>query len=90
VRTCIAALTSNDSKRIVEQWIFSRIFSFGSVEKVEKVSKKLQTHNGIIRQIRISVELCRAKKLLQAILRVGLRTVKKKTAHLKALLKLMK
>jgi hypothetical protein len=78
VRACISALTSNDSKCIVEQWMFSRICSCDSVEKVEKVSKKFQIHKGIIRQIRISVELCKAKKLLQAELRVGLRTVKKR------------
>jgi uncharacterized protein YdaU (DUF1376 family) len=78
----ILYLTSNDGKCTSEPQALSRICNCESVEEFEKifqrVSKKFRLRNGIIRHKRVSKELSRAKKLLQAKRRGGLSTAKKR------------
>ncbi len=78
----ILFLTSNDGKCTFEMPALSRICNCDGVEEFEKIwqriSKKFQLRNGTIRHKRVTRELCRAKKLLQAKRRGGLSTAKKR------------
>jgi uncharacterized protein YdaU (DUF1376 family) len=78
----ILLLTSNDGKCTFDPLALSRICNCDGVEEFEKIwqriSKKFQFRNGIIRHKRVTKELCRAKKLLQAKRRGGLSTAKKR------------
>lgn len=72
----ILYLTSNDGKCTSEPKALSRICncdSFEQFEKIwEKVSKKFQIRNGVIRHKRVTKELRRAKKLLENKRKAGL------------------
>ena len=78
----ILLLTSNDGKCMFEPEALSRICNCDSVEEFEKIfqrmSKKFQLRKGVIRHKRVTRELGRAKKLLQAKRRGGLSTAKKR------------
>ena len=78
----ILFLTSNDGKYTFDQPAMSRICNCDDVEEFEKIwrriSKKFQLRKGVIRHKRVTRELCRAKKLLQAKRRGGLSTAKKR------------
>jgi uncharacterized protein YdaU (DUF1376 family) len=78
----ILYLTSNDGKCAFEPAALSRICNCGSVEEFEKIwqriSKKFQHRKGFIRHKRVTKELSRAKKLLQAKRRGGLSTARKR------------
>jgi len=78
----ILFLTSNDGKCAFEPAALSRICNCGSVEEFEKIwqriSKKFQLRKGTIRHKRVTKELVRAKKLLQAKRRGGLSTARKR------------
>ncbi len=78
----ILLLTSNDGKCEFEPRALSRMCNCISVEEFEKIwqriSKKFQFRNGIIRHKRVTQELGRAKKLLQAKRRGGLSTARKR------------
>ena len=78
----ILLLTSNDGKCTFEPRALSRNCNCDSVEEFEKiwqrVAKKFQLRNGTIRHKRVTQELGRAKKLLQAKRRGGLSTAKKR------------
>lgn len=78
----ILLLTSNDGKCTFETQALGRICNCDSVEEFEKIwqriSKKFQLRKGIIRHKRVTQELGRAKKLLQAKRRGGLSTAKKR------------
>ena len=78
----ILFLTSNDGKCTSEPEALSRICNCHGVEEFEKiwqrVSKKFQHRKGFIRHKRVSKELSRAKKLLQAKRRGGLSTARKR------------
>lgn len=95
----ILFLTSNDGKCTFEPRALSRICNCDSVEEFEKIwqriSKKFQLRKGVIRHKRVTQELGRAKKLLQAKRRGGLSTAKKRwhsggTANSTAIAKEMK
>ena len=78
----ILLLTSNDGKCTFETRALSRICNCDSIEEFEKIweriSKKFQFRKGVIRHKRVTKELGRAKKLLQAKRRGGLSTAKKR------------
>jgi uncharacterized protein YdaU (DUF1376 family) len=78
----ILFLTSNDGKCTFDPPSLSRICNCDSVEEFEKIwqriSKKFQLRKGVIRHKRVTKELGRAKKLLQAKRRGGLSTAKKR------------
>jgi uncharacterized protein YdaU (DUF1376 family) len=78
----ILSLTSNDGKCTSEPEALSRICNCRSVEEFEKIwlriSKKFRLRKGFIRHKRVSKELSRAKKLLQAKRRGGLSTARKR------------
>lgn len=78
----ILYLTSNDGKCTSEPQALSRICNCHGVEEFEKIwqriSKKFQLRKGFIRHKRVTKELSRAKKLLQAKRRGGLSTARKK------------
>jgi uncharacterized protein YdaU (DUF1376 family) len=78
----ILYLTSNDGKCTSEPEALSRICNCESVEEFEKIfqrmSKKFQLRKGKIRHKRVTKELSRAKKLLQAKRRGGLSTARKR------------
>lgn len=78
----ILLLTSNDGKCMFEPPALSRMCNCQSVEEFEKIweriSKKFQLRKGVIRHKRVTQELGRAKKLLQAKRRGGLSTAKKR------------
>lgn len=78
----ILYLTSNDGKCRFEPEALSRICNCDDVEQFEKIwqriSKKFQLRKGIIRHKRVSKELSRAKKLLQAKRRGGLSSARKR------------
>jgi uncharacterized protein YdaU (DUF1376 family) len=78
----ILLLTSNDGKCTFDPRALSRICNCDSVEEFEKIweriSKKFQLRKGVIRHKRVTQELGRAKKLLQAKRRGGLSTAKKR------------
>lgn len=78
----ILLLTSNDGKCTFEPPALSRMCNCQSVEEFEKIweriSKKFQLRKGVIRHKRVTQELGRAKKLLQAKRRGGLSTAKKR------------
>ena len=78
----ILYLTSNDGKCTSESEALSRICNCDGVEEFEKIfqrmSKKFQLRKGVIRHKRVTQELGRARKLLQAKLRGGLSTAKKR------------
>jgi len=78
----ILVLTSNDGKCTLGPRALSRICNCDSVEEFEKIweriSKKFQLRKGVIRHKRVTQELGRAKKLLQAKRRGGLSTAKKR------------
>lgn len=78
----ILLLTSNDGKCMFEPPALSRMCNCQSVEEFEKIweriSKKFQLSKGVIRHKRVTQELGRAKKLLQAKRRGGLSTAKKR------------
>lgn len=78
----ILYLTSNDGKCTSEPAALSRICNCHSVEEFEtiwqRVSKKFQLRKDIIRHKRVSKELSRARKLLQAKRRGGLSTARKR------------
>jgi len=78
----ILLLTSNDGKCTFETRALSRMCNCINVEEFEKIwqriSKKFQLRKGVIRHKRVTQELGRAKKLLQAKRRGGLSTAKKR------------
>jgi uncharacterized protein YdaU (DUF1376 family) len=78
----ILLLTSNDGKCEFDPRALSRMCNCDCVEEFEKIwqriSKKFQLRNGIIRHKRVTQELGRAKKLLQAKRRGGLSTARKR------------
>jgi uncharacterized protein YdaU (DUF1376 family) len=78
----ILYLTSNDGKCTFEPEALSRICNCDSVDGFEKiwqrVSKKFRHSKGFIRHKRVSKELSRAKKLLQAKRRGGLSSARKR------------
>lgn len=78
----ILLLTSNDGKCEFDPRALSRMCNCISVEEFEKIweriSKKFQLRKGVIRHKRVTQELGRAKKLLQAKRRGGLSTAKKR------------
>jgi uncharacterized protein YdaU (DUF1376 family) len=78
----ILLLTSNDGKCTFDPRALSRICNCDSVEEFEKIweriSKKFQHRKDVIRHKRVTQELGRAKKLLQAKRRGGLSTAKKR------------
>ena len=78
----IILLTSNDGKCTFDPRALSRMCNCQSVEEFEKIfqriSKKFQLRKGVIRHKRVTQELGRAKKLLQAKRRGGLSTAKKR------------
>jgi uncharacterized protein YdaU (DUF1376 family) len=78
----ILFLTSNDGKCAFEPAALSRICNCHGVEEFEKIwkriSKKFQLRKGTIRHKRVTKELSRAKKLLQAKRRGGLSTARKR------------
>ena len=78
----ILLLTSNDGKCEFDPRALSRMCNCESVEEFEKIweriSKKFQLRKGVIRHKRVTQELGRAKKLLQAKRRGGLSTAKKR------------
>ena len=78
----ILLLTSNDGKCMFDPRALSRMCNCISVEEFEKIwqriSKKFQLRKGMIRHKRVTRELGRAKKLLQAKRRGGLSTAKKR------------
>jgi uncharacterized protein YdaU (DUF1376 family) len=78
----ILLLTSNDSRCTFDLRVLSRICNCDCVEEFEKIwqriSKKFQFRKGVIRHKRVTRELRRAKKLLQAKRRGGLSTAKKR------------
>ena len=78
----ILLFTSNDGKCTFDPRALSRICNCVSVEEFEKIweriSKKFQLRKGVIRHKRVTQELGRAKKLLQAKRRGGLNTAKKR------------
>ena len=78
----ILFFTSTDGKCTFDPPSLSRICNCDSVEEFEKIwqriSKKFQLRKGVIRHKRVTRELCRAKKLLQAKRRGGLSTAKKR------------
>jgi uncharacterized protein YdaU (DUF1376 family) len=78
----ILLLTSNEGKCMFETRALSRMCNCQGVEEFEKIwqriSKKFQLRKGVIRHKRVTQELGRAKKLLQAKRRGGLSTAKKR------------
>jgi len=78
----ILLLTSNDGKCEFDPQALSRNCNCDSVEEFEKIwqriSKKFQLRKEILRHKRVSKELSRAKKLLQAKRRGGLSTARKR------------
>jgi uncharacterized protein YdaU (DUF1376 family) len=76
----ILYLTSNDGKCTSEPKALSRICNCDSVEQFdkiwEKVSKKFQIRNGVIKHKRVTKELKRAKSLLQNKRKAGLNGAK--------------
>lgn len=78
----ILLLTSNDGKCEFDPRALSRMCNCISVEEFgkiwERISKKFQLRKGVIRHKRVTQELGRAKKLLQAKRRGGLSTAKKR------------
>ncbi len=78
----ILYLTSNNGKCTFEPEALSRICNCEDVDQFEniwqRVSKKFQLRKGIIRHRRVTKELSRAKKLLQAKRRGGLSTARKR------------
>ncbi len=78
----ILLLTSNDGKCTFDPQALSRMCNCQSVEEFEiiwqRISKKFQLRNGTIRHKRVTRELGRAKKLLQAKRRGGLSAARKR------------
>jgi len=78
----ILLLTSNDGKCDFDPQALSRNCNCDSVEEFEKIwqriSKKFQFRKGILWHKRVTKELSRAKKLLQAKRRGGLSTARKR------------
>ena len=78
----ILYLTSNDGKCTSEPEALSRICNCGSIEQFEKIwekiSKKFQLRNGVIKHKRVTKELKRAKSLLQAKRKAGLNGAKRR------------
>jgi len=78
----ILYLTSNDGKCTSEPEALSRICNCDSVEQFEKiwekVSKKFQSRNGMIKHKRVAKELSRARKLRQAKRKAGLSGAEKR------------
>lgn len=75
-------LNSNDGKCLFEPLALSRLCNCKSPKEFEKIwqkiSKKFQTRNGVIKHKRVSKELTRAKRLRQAKRRAGLSGAKKR------------
>ena len=75
--TLIFFLNSNDGKCLFEPSALSRLCNCKSpnhFEKIwQKISKKFQTRNGVIKHKRVSKELIKAKRLRQAQRRAGLK-----------------
>ena len=78
----ILYLTSNDGKCTSDPQALSRICNCDSVEEFEKIwqrmSKKFRLRKGILHHKRVTKELSRAKKLLQAKRKGGLSTARKR------------
>jgi uncharacterized protein YdaU (DUF1376 family) len=75
-------LNSNNGRCEFEPAALSRLANCKSVKEFEKlwqrVSKKFQCRNGLIKHKRVTKELNRAKKYRQACARAGLRGAKKR------------
>ena len=78
----ILLLTSNGGKCAFDVRALSRMCNCESVEKFEKIweklSKKFQTRNGVIKHKRVTKELARSKKLRQTKRKAGLSGAKKR------------
>jgi len=78
----ILYLTSNDGKCTSVPEVLSRICNCDSVEELEKIfqriSKKFQLRNGLIRHKRVTKELKKAKRFRQVRTEAGLKGVSKR------------
>ena len=78
----ILLLTSNGGKCAFDVRALSRVCNCESVEEFEKIweklSKKFQTRNGVIKHKRVTKELARSKKLRQAKRKAGLSGARKR------------
>ena len=80
--TLIFFLNSNNGSCRFDPPSLSRLCNCKSTSQFEKIwqkiSKKFQTRNGVIKHKRVSKELAKAKRLRQARRRAGLNTAKKR------------